>query len=225
MLKTEDILILYSAGISIEDMAVYLDFDSAKEFTDSFEQEMKSKLDFHLKTLKKKSLTESEITALKEEIERKRNSDERKLRPTYKKIVEYAFTLAPSTEIQKVLAIEESDLDALIQVFHPNESFKAFVERCHIETKIRIRKAQLEKGFNGNEKILIHLGETVLEQAKKKVEPQINLNISIAKLIEEARKEIELEKGKGYKIENSELKQLESSEESPRLFNGDPNEK
>lgn len=202
MFKSNDeVFQVYKATKSIEDTAIYFDYDSKDEFIKEFEAKISSQFDFWINTQKIKVESEEHQQSIRDTVERKKTSDYRLFKPILKTIEEYSQSLSPAEEIMTALGLTEDELDTIIKVYYPKETFKNFVDRSQITTKIKLRKAQIDKGLHGSEKLLIHLGEVELGQKKK--DQAINLNISISKLIEEAHKEISLEKDK-YRIESDE---------------------
>ena len=111
------------------------------------------------------------------------------------KIFEEFCTLGKSfttlQDIGLILHKTPEELTECIQSRYPQYNAAQYLDIIYKGQKHLLRQEQIRKALTGDSKMLISVGETYLEQKVNK--PEVNLTISISKLIEQERKVIDAE--------------------------------
>lgn len=103
------------------------------------------------------------------------------------RVNELAHSLTPKESIVTILGLSEQEINESVTRVTGYSLDALLTQRTEV-TKSQLRKEQIKGAKKGNQVLLIHLGEHLLNQSKKSEPMQVNLSLS--KLIEEAHRQI-----------------------------------
>lgn len=172
----DEIRLFHLSKISVDDIAVYYDYDTTKDFIEDIQLNLMKPFQAFLIHIapNMKPLNDKEVTKIRKKIEKIRTSPERINRLIKKLVVEYALSLSTFEEIAIIVGKTEEELEKLIT--------KQEILRLNEVALANIRKRQFEKAIaEGDNKTLIHLGQSYIDKQKPKKE-DISVNVDNRKI-------------------------------------------
>lgn len=212
---------LFRAGANVPEIAWVCGYADVVDFRTYFHELHGSIPEIYFKNSKKTiRLTPEERTFLSEHLKKVRaemvGEAPRDLL-IISRVTELSRCFTPKESIIHILGITEKEIDESVRRVK-GVSFEQFLQINEETTKSQLRREQVKLAKKGNHQMLTHLGESLLDQNRKK---EIEMRVSIAKLIEESHKELTGVEIKSYKIESNPSDQ---GDQVKTLFSKDANE-
>lgn len=168
----DEIRLFYLSKITVDDIAIYYDYDTTKDFVDDIQSNMQKEFkDFLIQFPPNlKPLAGKELTKIRTKIEKNKTNPERVSRLLKKKIIGYALSLSTFDEICRSVGKTKDELEHIIT--------QKEIIRLNEEALAIIRQKQFEKAVaEGDVKMLTHLGQSYIDKQKKEAS-DINVQLN-----------------------------------------------
>lgn len=187
-------------NFSFSDLGEYFGFAHTKDKVDKMEDcpcrmMLKSRIgkDFEFWAIKNKPLEFNSfvIEEYKKIISDIRNSPKRLNEKLFEDFCVHARSFTTFQDICSILHKTPEELTQCIQTVYPQHNAPQYLDIIYKSQKHLLRQEQIKRALGGDSKMLISVGETYLDQKVKTAD--VNVTISISKLIEQERKVIDAE--------------------------------
>ena len=120
-----------------------------------------------------------------------KNSPKRLNEKLFEDFCVHARSFTTFQDICSILHKTPEELTQCIQTVYPQHNAPQYLDIIYKSQKHLLRQEQIKRALGGDSKMLISVGETYLDQKVKTAD--VNVTISISKLIEQERKVIDAE--------------------------------